>query len=317
MKMEKMNALTLIITLVVGVILAGALLGPVISDATKTTETFTNEGYFYMQKISAEDTTVHTLTYETDGTDAGIVFALDGVEIDTSTWPANNQSVTLATDGASWVMRAAVNEYVGLQGIGSTLNFGGHDVRTATVTFDSGVVTVARTVYNPDTGQTDAGRTITGSYTDLWIYSATPTEHVMKKADATAYLLDDSEYLAMGVTKVSEWNTVIKVTGGASDFDATIVYPPNVTTTVTNEHIDSSEVNGYNSLNALDKLTFTISDGTNTVNATYSYFIVPAEVTSELTNHLTPGQISLMGAIPVMVIVALLMVAVRLISTKD
>ena len=308
--MEKMNALTLIITLVVGVILTGALLGPVVNDATKTEATFTNEGYFYMQKISAEDTNTYTLTYEYDPDAVTYSYTYNGDAIDTSNWPAQPLNVTLATDGETWLVRAGLNEYIGLQGFGTDINGGGHNTWKTVATFEEGTITITYT------NSSDVTSTKTGTYTDLWIYSPTPTDYVMKKADKAAYLLNDSEYLAMGVTSMSAWNTVIQITGTVEDFTATIVYPPNLTTTVTNKAIDSETVSGYNGLNSLDKLTFTINDGTTSVNATYSYFIVPAEVTSELTNHLTPGQISLMGAIPVMVIVALLMAAIGAIALR-
>lgn len=281
---------------------------PMITETTSATDTFENEGYFYMEKISADDETVHVLKYVTDGTNANISFELDDVELDTSTWPVSPLNVTIATDGESWVMRGSgTNEYVGLQGVGSTINFGGHNSRTATVTFDSGTVTVERTIYNPDTGQTTAGNTLTSSYTDLWLISPTPTDYVMKKADATAYLLEDSEYLAMGITTISKWNTAIKLTGTVEDFNASIVYPPNLTTTVTNKNIVVSEVSGYNDLYSLEKLTFTINDGTTTVDATYSYFIVPASVTAEKTYHPDNTLATVINLLPLIAVIGLFM----------
>ena len=308
----------LMVGLTVGVLMVSGFLWPIVSDATATETTFENDGYFYMQKITANDETVHVLKYATDGTNQNISFELDGTEIDTSTWPTSPLNVTIATDGETWVMRGSgTNEYVGLQGVGSTINFGGHNSRTATVTFDSGTVTVERTVYNPDTGQTTAGSTLNSSYTDLWLISPTPTDYVMKKADKTAYLLDDSEYLAMGITTISQWNTAVKITGTVEDFTSTIVYPPNLTTTVTNKAIDSETVSGYKELNALNKLTFTINDGTTTVDATYSYFIVPAEVTAEKAQHLDTTQIALVAAIGTLGAIVLIAAAAGSIRRLD
>ena len=73
--MEKMNALTLIITLVVGVILTGALLGPVVNDATATEKTFTYtapegklgaflEGEGLIESEGADDGMFHTVDGE-------------------------------------------------------------------------------------------------------------------------------------------------------------------------------------------------------------------------------------------------------------
>ena len=47
----------------------------------------------------------------------------------------------------------------------------------------------------------------------------------------------------------------------------------------------------------------------NTSNLTYSYFIVPASVTSELTNHLSNGEIAILNALPILIIVALVVMA--------
>ena len=308
MKMEPKNILEMTVGIVVGVLVLSAILFPVIDTASTTENTFTNEGYFYMQKITADDTTPHVLSYETDGTNTNLTYKLDDVEIPKTNWPAGSLNLTLATDGESWVMRASANsEYVGLQGVGSTLNFGGHNTRTTTVTFESGTVTMDRTIYNPDTGQTSVGSTLTGSYTDLWLYSPTPTDYVMKMADKSAYMLADSEYLAMGITLVSQWNTAIKITGNVNEFNATIVYPPNITTTVTNDEIHKTAVSGYDGLYSLDKLTFTIDDGTTTVDATYSYFIVPAEVTAELAVHASQDEIQILETIPILITVGLIL----------
>lgn len=314
MEIKDLSAI-LVVAMVGCVLVAGFI--PVVGESVSATTTFENEGYFYMQKITADDSTPHVLYYETDGTNTNLTYELDGVEIPKTNWPTSPLSVTLATDGESWVMRASANsEYVGLQGVGSTLNFGGHDTRTTTVTFESGTVTMERTIYNPDTGQTSAGSTLTGTYTDLWIYSPTPTAYVMKMADKSAYMLADSTYLAMGITLVSQWNTAIKITGDVNEFDASIVYPPNVTTTVTNDEIHKTTVNGYNGLYSLDKLTFTISDGTTTVDATYSYFIVPAKVVAEKAIHADDNTASIVSMIPFILIMGIVLMFVGVVLVR-
>lgn len=295
-----------VIAITVGIVVLGSLLTPVIADASTTEKTFTNEGYYYMQKISAEDTTEHVLTY--DYNDGDFIFTLDGVDI--SDKIQSDLITTVVTDGESWVLRANKNEYVGLQGSGSTLSFGGHNTVTANVTFNAGTVTVNRTIVSGD--NVVPGSTLTGSYEELWIISNDPTDYVMKKADESAYMLKDTEYLAVGITGMTTWNTVIVLRGDSTDFDANIVYPPNLTTTVTNKAIGETEVDGYVDLYSLTKLTFTINDGTTTKDAIYSYFIVPSKVTAELEQHLDTAEIGLIAVIPVLMIVAFLVFAVRI-----
>lgn len=78
----KTNVLTLVITLVLGVILAGSLLAPVVSEAqnTMTAVTYTNEGYMDMDKMSYLDAD-YTLEYNNNVvtvTTGGKSFNIDG-----------------------------------------------------------------------------------------------------------------------------------------------------------------------------------------------------------------------------------------------
>lgn len=301
------NKLVMIsIAAVIGIIVLGSVLMPILDDSTATTDTFTNEGYFYMQKITSDDDATYTISYRYDN---GASFKYGDAEIPTNGWPS---SVTIATDATGWVIRAGVSEYIGLQGIGYNFSFGGHNSVSAIATFSNGTATVTRTILNGE-GQEIAGSTLTTTYDELWLYSPDPTDYIMKKADTKAYLLDDDGYTAVGVTTVTSWNTVVKITGNVDDYTATIIYPPNITTTVTNKEIVKTQVDSYVDLYQLDKLTFTINDGTTTVDATYSYFIVPSEVTAERSVHFTPGQNAIFAAIPVLIILAVLLGVVALV----
>lgn len=302
-----------ITAIIIGLMVSGLILVafvPIFTEVTATERTFENDGYYYMQKITASDTTEHTLTY--DYNDGDYIFTFDNVDITDKV--RSDLTTTVATDGESWVIRVQKNEYVGLQGSGSTLSFGGHNSRTATVTFNAGTVTVERTLLVD--GVITPGSTLTGSYDNLWIISNTPTDYVMKKSTTPVYMLEDSEYLAVGITGMTAWNTVIVINGDVTDFDATIVYPPNLTTTVTNKAIVKTEVNGYNDLYSLDKLTFTINDGTTTKDTIYSYFIVPSKVTAELSVHGDDAFNTVINLIPLIAGLGLLLGAVYYFITR-
>ena len=106
------NVLTLIITLVVGIILTGALLGPVISDATETETTFTNEGGFFpMSEILATDSESHVLTW--DGSNRGVI-TIDGVSFNAHDVYGTQALSVIASE--SWVVRywsaGDSNEYI-------------------------------------------------------------------------------------------------------------------------------------------------------------------------------------------------------------
>lgn len=317
--MEKMNALTLIITLVVGVILTGALLGPVISDATKTTETYTNDGYFRMAHYDA--TSDHTMfwTYEKPDT-----VTVDNVDVKLTYPTTAGSSVTVIAD-TDWIFRL----YVGPSGpafIDYIPSTGG--VTRATVA-DSMTLTVTLTSGSMSASFSD-GTTKTGTYSDIWLPSNNG-DLTMKKADKTAYVLGDSEIVGYGISSPLNHNGQ-PISGPGDGIYLTGTYDDGITGTIwrgTNGALSDIETHAtaddaHKDLYLFDKITatFTLTETvegetvTTDTALTYNYVIVPYQVTAELSNHLTPGQISLMGAIPVMVIVALLMVAVGAIALR-
>lgn len=311
--MENMKILGIVIAAAVSIIVLGSVLMPVFDDVTRNEDTFTNEGYYYMEHITAADTTTRTLAYTYSPDTQTLTYTFNGSVINTSGWPA---SVTLATDADAWVVRAGTSEWIGLQVIGPNFNSGGHNTRSTTITFSGGVATSVVNVWNEST-QTEDVSTRTSTYEDLWIYSPTATDYVMKKTNETAYINNDSQFLAVGVTELGVWNTVIKITGTIDSYTPVIMYPPETPTTVTNKAVVAEAVNGYDNLYQLDKLTFTISDSTTSADAIYSYFIVPAEVDGHIEKTLTSGQISILKAIPVMIIIGVLMMVLGVVRTKE
>ena len=279
----------------IGVLVFASLLIPVVDDATATTDTFNNEGYFYMEKITADDDRTLTAHWEKA---SPYEFVWNDTTVNISTWATGGY--TIITDGVSKIVRLGTGPNVGLQTMGNSFGSGGGNTTAMDITISGGTITADSTT---TTSQTVS---VSATYTELWVYSLTPTDYVMKKADKIAYLNEDSEYLAMGVTTVTQWNTIIKVTGTVNDFDVAIVYPDGVTATTTNKDVVIVENTGYLDLYELDKLTFTVSDGTNTVNAVYSYFIVPATVTAEKAIHADEPTREVLEIMPLILIAGLI-----------
>ena len=307
MKMEKMNVLTLIITLVVGVILTGALLGPVISDATKTTETFENEGVFNYGVFGPEDT--YTLVYDNTNSDGKItvngtiVTPLAGVSPTEfksySVISADNVILRYGSNTSGYYM-----QIIGKDSDGNNVLGGG----SCSATIADGKISV--TYSSSDT-------TLTKIFDFTEMYGIVPEsdQAVLKASASSVYIKGDSELYASGVTTVTTWNNVIHFEGNYTD-GITISSPNLPSATFSNVTWNITPVSGYIDLYELTSIEFDITYEDTTVHAVYSYFAVPSEITAELSNHLTPGQISLMGAIPVMVIVALLMAAVGAITLR-
>lgn len=298
----------LVVALVIGIVLVTSAVVPLASDYSEA-KTFTNDGYFYMQKITADDPKTYTIDYVYDADTTSLSFKYNDVVIDTTGWPSN-LPVTIASNGTTWAVRMGYySEYVGLQGVGYGFAFGGHNTKSVSVTFSQGTATATSVNSSDQTG------TYSTTYTDMWIYSPTPTDYLMKKADKPAYLLEDTEYYAIGITAITTWNTAISITGTVEDFTGSIIYPPNLTTTITNKDIVKTEVNSYVDLYQLDKLTFTINDGTTTVDATYSYFIVPSEVTADPDNP--TAYKNLVKVVPLMAFIMLVVAAAGMVYLKN
>ena len=303
--MEKMNILTLIITLVVGVILTGAMLGPVISDATKTTETFTNDGAFYVELDPTE-----TYTIEYDNTIANDTITVNGTAI-----TLDRDYTLVALENA--ILRFNVgNHKLDWNGNGSYLA----NMNKLSLSFANGSITGTYT----STGDATAWPTMT--YNKIYVISPTEQPLIMSDYSVPVKVKGDSELVAFGRTVLNDEGTnkqfLVQIEGTINDgVNVTISNVSSgvdIGAVITDLSINSTPVQGYNDLYTLTSITFkaATTEGGQTTNVTFSAYIVPTEVTAELTNHLTPGQISLMGAIPVMVIVALLMAAVGAIALR-
>ena len=290
--MEKMNALTLIITLVVGVILTGALLGPVINDASQTEKTFENSGYFYMDEI---DTTT-SRTIVVDSADLSTILVDDVAVPNGST--GIGATIVCSDD---WLIRTTSTgaQVFTSSGAGAGTSAG---QPIMTITIEGGEVEVT------------ASSTTTLSFTEGFCISKTKGDWVMKAANTPVYMVAgsdivNSELTAMGRTSAGGNNSIgVRITGTV--LDVNISEFTNTSVVFGDPTINATAINGYAGLYSLSNIKFTGTIDDNTSNVTYDRFIVPSSVTAELSQHLTPGQISLIGAIPVMVIVALLMVAI-------
>lgn len=302
--MEKMNALTLIITLVVGVILTGALLGPVISDATKTEVTYTNEGYYRMAEIGDE-----SISIVWDHTEPKQITVNDEV-VDLIKVPTN-KVVTIAVTDETIIRYAPVTSNTLIQVYSSAGYYGAgvNDGTDMTITIGEGTLTA-------DNGSgTTVTKTITSGY-----YASNNGKWIMKTDGETAFIhKDDSVVVLAGNTNVGDVTIGVYANGTINDglsFETFPVDGEAHVVTYGDVTFNYTDVTGYIDLVKLSNCQFDITCDDTTATATYSYFLVPYEVTAELSQHLTPGQISLVGAIPVMVIVALLMAAVGAIALR-
>lgn len=296
--------ISLMLTITVSLILAGALLVPIISDVTATHDTFENDGYFSMMDYydTSDDVTVSW-----DYTDpTNITVGTETYELDTPT----NQFISIVVGDDFYVRYAngGSNHYI-------QASYGGTDKLSAstaasssfTATFSGGTATMT-------VGSTSQ----TADYTEIYVISGDDGDYVMKYSDDTAYMGAETEFCGVGVTALGDATSVIRVEGTIED-GATVTVIAATTTdtpTISNVVVNATEIDGYDGYE-LSSITFTISADGEDYDATYSYFIVPSEVSLEKSEHMGTTEIALISVIPIMVILAVLMVAVRGITRND
>lgn len=299
--MEKMNALTLIITLVVGVILTGALLGPVIGDATETERTFTNDGY--MRYTSLESTAENETTIEWDHSTPDIL-TIGEETIDLTVFDRET-SILFGDDWSLRFLASGDFQYIG-NANADYLFVSKSGTDDLNITLNSGDVTLA-----------SGTQTKTNTYTTAY-YPDNEGAMIMKKANESAYLLKESSIIsANGITNVPGGSVGIRFTGTINDGFNFTYYRNAGGWSEANVVAHYEEITKYTDLVSLSNITFDLVPESGTeVGATYSYFLIPYEVTAQVAEPLDSGSIAIMKAIPIMVIVALLMLAVGAIAYR-
>lgn len=290
----------------IGIVVLASVLMPVLDDATTVNETFSNkeQSIAYFDKVDLSgDNEVTVFWDHTKPTK----LTVDGNEFDLPDVSSYPNGISLVVSGelairyykqssGTYFVQSIGEGNAGLYGYASsagntdvsiTLNSSGWTYNTSTIQLDGDVYVIS-----------DAG------------------DYVMKTPAADAYMLEDSSSAALGITVIGgEWVIMGWNSDSGVDIQPAEYYPPNGYT-ITNTAIDSTEQSNYKGLSTLNKVTFTatkVSDSSVSANVTYSYFIVPAEVTAERSVHLTDNQNALFAVIPMLVIVAILIGVVALV----
>lgn len=282
----KANILTLAITLTIGVILAGSLLVPVINDASEVNRTFTNSGIYYMTDLSDEE----SITYTFDGTD----WTIDGEPADIV---ATDQTTLVAGDG--FIIRSNGN----IPGIASPKS-----ITSLTVDADG----IAMSYVKTDDTTATYSKTATVYYCAVNEKTAT----VLSENNSAVYVKSNTDLVVETFSgTASGLGTIFLVEGNIAD--GFTVTPLNTDVTVGDVTCNYVQVDGFNDLYKVTSITFESTHNDTVRTQTFTSFIAPSEVTAERSQHLDSGEIAIMAAIPILVIVGLLIVGVNAIRVKD
>lgn len=287
----------MIVSLMVAVIIALAVLVPVIQDTSASEDTFTNKGYFYVDSLNENE----SINYKfADG-----VLKINDVDVplpSDNTYPDGitiffTEHITVRIDGSLMRIKGQVN-------VGCT---------ALDLTITNGTITGSYTATNTSTAN--------WTYTKFTGMVTSETNRVMSQP-VPQYVKSDSLIETTGFTRAVGDYYVIHVSGSIDDGVTVNLYTQGsgvvvTTVTVSNIQINYSPVNGHEDLYLVDNITFTLTKDDAVSNVTYSIYTVPAEVTSERTAHVTPIEATLLGIIPLLVIIGIVIGAVWFIRQKN
>ena len=310
----------LVLVLVIGATLVGGLLVPTVQAVTATETTFENEGYYSMDKL--DPTT--TATIEWAKATPNIV-TINGKDVDMSAFAELNKSYTLIGSESIIVRYQKETATEGIQ-VYSSEGYTSFHLGTSDINGDKLTITVSNGTLNFETnGSTPLTKEYTNLGEDGYIINGegTGAYAVMKKSTVPAHVLKDSEIRLIGVS-VKSGPTGIAIYGAGTIEGgitlSTIYAATGSTVTYSEPVVTDAAINGYEDLYKLEKYQFTItySNGQDvaTYDVTYSYFIVPAAVTAEKTQHMDASQIAIFGVVGLLGIVLLVTIAASAVRSK-
>lgn len=282
-------------------VLAGVLM-PVLDDATATTDTFTNEGYYRMSESSETSVITWDPSVNKD------VVNINGTDISLAGLPTGTYSVAFADD---IIVRFSNQDTYNFQLWNSSYatGLGGTSTYKAIVTISTDNIKFKTS--NPESVE----QTITHS--GEYFIIDPDGDYIMKDKSKSAYLLKDSSIFYGGGISAIVGSTYSGFYLEGTVEDCTVT-PMSSSVTVSDVVCDYTDSSDHINMVTLDKVTFTsvftAQDSTTTEKSqAYNYFLVPYEITAERVVHFTDNQNALLAVIPMLVIVALLIGVVALV----
>lgn len=283
--MARNTVLMTALTVTIAVIIAATVLMPVLTDATTTEKTFTNEGYYYM----TDDDSDYTLTYSASTR----ILTANGENFDFSQMPDGSYTVVSTNEFLVRIQNYPAQNY-------------GAWLITQTTRANVSEFTFTASEGNA-TWQTDPYTYTSDSFYSI---SVEKTDWTMCKYNGTNYILFDSVLTGNGTTVVNEWSDFFHIVGTLED-GVTLITSPNIE--ISNAQVNATEIDGFVDLYQFQSITFVATGTSETpVNVTYNQIIIPSSVTAEYEQHMTDAENTLIMVIPVLIICAIFVVATRM-----
>lgn len=283
----------IVITLVVGVILAGSLLIPIVNDATTAEKTYINEGISY----ATPDEDNHVIVVSTDGNTFTIT--TDGETCETPDMSLYGSATLVYCEDVSlrlYSTGAITGDGKNAAGVTSGYNLG-------TVAADNPITITVNGTTNVTSGSL--------TFADARAYISTEGDYVLSK---NPLVNESSSVMIIGGVSVGGGLGAVNITGIGTvhDFTAKVVRGNGE---ITDIDVNTTVVD--NNLVKVESIVLTDTYASQDYEFTYTYFLAPEKITYTPSSYVGAGGAALLGAIPIMVIVALLVVAVGAVARRD
>lgn len=276
------------------VLVAVAVIMPILASAEQTHATFNNEGMYY---IDYNDDETHAIEYEKTA--------------DSYTLTVDGEAVELTDNAIGCTIVAGDNFILRYHASDDTLQYKGNSQYVTGIIELSG--TIAAGTFNA-TCTTNTTVSISATSADIYSCTSEKTSLIMSNYNEPVRINSDSEIFGFGQSSVGNTMVLFKISG---TIDNLTIEARDSTTgavdssyTITNAAVDSEAVDGYIDLYDLNKITFTATKGDDTANITFSAYIVPASVTAELSEHPDGVALTIIQILPVLILVGVLMMIV-------
>lgn len=295
-EMDTKGIIMSVVAVAVAVLVVVTCAIPIFASATETERTFTNEGYYRMSSV--EDCTFvwnHTspLSFIVNGENVTIPQSALNVGYGKSVIITDTKIVRLFDVGeGNYALEIWGNGDPYVLGVNTT------DNQDVTVNITTSSIT-----------WTESGESPVEYSHDGYAYViSNDGDYVMKKQDSPAYMTSDSVLIGGGISTFKGTTYgVIHIDGNIED--VTITGIPDSTISNISINLDG-KVSGYEGLYKFDNITFTTSYDGEDASQTYSYLVVPSEVTVELSIHPSDVIISLLSVVPLLMVLGIVVAAV-------
>ena len=282
----------LVVAMVGCVIVAGFI--PVVGETVEPNVKIINEGAYNLTDNDDD----YTIIYDPSGK-----YIIGDKEVLFTDLPADAITIASAKDMLLRMQNWAPQNYnlwLFIDGQAARVIASNANPNPVTINFNNGVLTWdAQTnnytsddsfrVFNPD-----------GAYT-------------MTYYDQPATVLKDTTVIVgNGTTAVNAWTNRFYIEGTTDDITVT----PATGITVSNVQVNTTAIPSLKDGVKLDSVTFTATDGENTVDATYNRVIVPIEIIAEKAIHADDNTASIISMIPIILILGIVVMFVGVVLVR-